>query len=126
MDLPSAGRRGKSSRSLTRTHMSEEALIVLSTFPDAETARSIGRTLVEERLAACVNLIPQIESIYRWKGAIETSSETVALIKTSKGKYQMLEERIRALHPYEVPEIVSVQILDGFFEYLNWINDSVR
>lgn len=106
--------------------MAEEALIVLSTFPDVETARSIGRTLVEEKLAACVNLLPQIESIYRWQGAIESGSETLALIKTMEDKYWLLEDRIRALHPYEVPEIVSIRIRDGSFAYLNWINESVR
>ena len=105
--------------------MAEEALVVFSTFPDAETARKIGRALVEEKLAACVNLLPRIESIYRWQGKIETSEEVLALIKTTIGKYQQLEQRIRALHSYEVPEIIALRPHDGLPEYLNWIEQSV-
>jgi len=105
--------------------MSEESLLVLSTFPDADTARRIARLLVEEKLAACVNLVPQIESIYRWKGAIETGQESLAIIKSTIGKYQLLESRIRELHPYEVPEIISVRIDSGNLDYLRWIEQSV-
>jgi periplasmic divalent cation tolerance protein len=105
--------------------MSEESLLVLSTFPDAETARRVGRTIVEEKLAACVNILPQIESIYRWKEAIETSSEVLALIKSTTWKYQLLEARIIDLHPYEVPEIISIRIDSGNTEYLRWIEQSV-
>ena len=106
--------------------MSEEALLVFSTFPDAETARKIGRVLVGEKFAACVNLLPQIESIYRWKGAVETSSEVLAVIKTTIGKYQQLEQRIRTLHPYQVPEIIALRLHDGLPDYLNWIEQSVQ
>jgi len=105
--------------------MSEESILVFSTFPDPEIARRVARILVEEKLAACVNLIPQIESIYRWKGAIETSSEVLALIKSTTWKYQLLEARIRELHPYEVPEIISVRIDSGHTDYLRWIEQSV-
>ena len=84
--------------------MPEEALIVYSTFPDVETARRIGRQLLDEKLAACVNLVPQVESMYHWKGAIETSTEVLAVIKTTIGQYQSLETKIRELHPYELPE----------------------
>ncbi len=105
--------------------MSEESLLVLSTFPDAETARRIARILVEEKLAACANLLPQVESIYRWKGSIETASEVLALIKSTIGKYHLLEDRIRELHPYEVPEIVSLRIDSGNLAYLRWIEQSV-
>ncbi len=105
--------------------MAEEALIVFSTFPDVETARRIGTLLVEQKLAACVNLVPQIESIYRWQGAIETGSEVLALIKSTTWKYQLLEAKIRELHPYEVPEIVSIRIESGHAPYLNWIEQSV-
>jgi len=106
--------------------MSEESLLVFSTFPDADTARRVAHLLVEEKLAACVNLIPQIESIYRWQGAIETASEVFALIKTTIGKYQLLEGRIRELHPYEVPEIISLRIDSGHLDYLRWIEQSVQ
>jgi periplasmic divalent cation tolerance protein len=105
--------------------MAEESILVFSTFPDAETARRIGRIVVEEKLAACVNLLPRMESIYRWKGAIETASEVLALIKSTSWKYQMLEARIRELHPYEVPEIVSVRIEAGLLDYVRWIEESV-
>ena len=105
--------------------MPEESILVLSTFPDADSARRAAETLVEERLAACVSILPQIESIYRWKGAIEKSSEVLALIKTNSWKYQPLEARIRQLHPYEVPEIISLRIDSGSVDYLRWIDESV-
>ena len=104
--------------------MPEEALLVFSTFPDATTARSIAQTVVGEHLAACVNLVPQIESIYRWQGKIETGTEVLAILKTTHGRYQQLEARLRELHPYEVPEIVMLQIRDGLPSYLNWIVQS--
>jgi len=105
--------------------MAEESVLVFCTFPDADTARQIARTLVEEKLAACVNLLPQMESIYRWKGAIEDASEVLALIKSTTWKYDLLEARIRKLHPYEVPEIISVRIHAGNTDYLRWIEQSV-
>jgi periplasmic divalent cation tolerance protein len=105
--------------------MPEETIVVFSTFPDAETARRIGATIVEEKLAACVNLIPQVESIYRWKGVIETATEVMALIKSTTWKYQLLEARIRELHPYEVPEIISIRLDSGHLEYIRWIEQSV-
>ena len=105
--------------------MSEESILVFSTFPDADTARRIGRALVEEKLAACVNILPQIESIYRWQGAVETATEVLALIKSTTWKYQLLEARIRSMHPYEVPEIISIRIDAGHTDYLRWIEQSV-
>jgi periplasmic divalent cation tolerance protein len=104
--------------------MPEETLLVLSTFPDAERARAVANAVVSERLAACANLVPQVESIYRWQGKVETSQEVLVIFKTTHGRYQQLEERLRALHPYEVPEIISVQILGGSFAYLNWVVES--
>ena len=100
--------------------MAEELLLVFSTFPDTQTAQCIGRTLVEENLAACVNLIPGIESIYRWEGKVEEAKEVLALVKTTIGQYQQLESRIKALHPYQVPEIISVSPAGGLPDYLNW------
>jgi periplasmic divalent cation tolerance protein len=105
--------------------MSEESILVFSTFPDADTAQRVGRILVEEKLAACVNLLPQMESIYRWKGAVETAQEVLTLIKSTTWKYQVLEARIRELHPYEVPEIFSIRIDTGHTDYLRWIEQSV-
>jgi len=106
--------------------MSDEPLLVFSTFPEAKTARAIGKTLVEERLIACVNLLPQVESIYRWQGAVETSSEVLALMKTTASMYPKLETRWRELHPYEVPELIAVNISAGWPAYLDWVRNSIR
>ena len=105
--------------------MAEDAAIVFTTFPDQETARRIVRTLVEERLIACGNLVPGVESIYRWKGAIETSSEIFAVLKTERSRYVLLEKRLRELHPYDVPECVIIRITDGLPDYLHWITESL-
>ena len=101
--------------------MAEEVLIVFTTWPDADTARAAARQLVEERLIACANLLPGVESIYSWKGAIETGSEVLVLMKSAIGRYCELESRIRALHPYEVPEIVCLRAEDGLPAYLQWV-----
>jgi periplasmic divalent cation tolerance protein len=101
--------------------MAEEVLIVFSTFADAETARTAARTLVEEHLAACANIVPQIESIYHWKGKIESSEEVLVIFKTTNGRYQEFETRLRALHPYEVPEIIATQPFSGSLDYMNWV-----
>ena len=98
-----------------------EVLLVFSTFPNAAQAREIGRVLVAERLAACVNLLPGVTSIYVWQGKEEESAETLALIKTRRELYPALEARLRALHPYEVPEIVAVEFAAGLPAYLEWV-----
>jgi len=100
------------------------ALIVFSTFPDAETARAIARSVVEEQLAACANVLPGVESIYRWKGAIETSGEVMIIFKTTGERYPGLEARIKKLHPYEVPEIVALHPSAGLPAYLRWVEES--
>lgn len=105
--------------------MAEEALLVLSTWPDAETARAASRTLVEEKLAACANIVPAIESIYRWEEKVETSSEMLVLMKTTIGRYQALESRIKELHSYDVPEVLAFRIHDGLPAYLRWVESSV-
>ena len=104
--------------------MAENALLVLSTFGTADEARRISRTLVEERLVACANLIPQVESIYRWKGEVETSAEIMVVFKTTTDRYDQVEDRIRELHPYEVPEIISIRLDAGLPAYLTWIDQS--
>jgi periplasmic divalent cation tolerance protein len=97
------------------------ALLCLSTCSDQATARRIAETLVGERLAACVNLVPGMRSVYRWKGQVETSDEVLMLIKTSAQRLPDLRERLLALHPYELPELIAVEIADGLPAYLDWI-----
>jgi periplasmic divalent cation tolerance protein len=105
--------------------MATKAIIVFSTFADADTARQAARTLVEERLAACANIVPQVESIYRWQGKIESSAEVLVIFKTTCERYPAFEQRLRTLHPYEVPEIVALDIAAGLPAYLAWAAESV-
>ncbi len=101
-----------------------ESLLALSTFPDQEIARSIVRVLVEKRLVACGNILPEIESIYRWKEKIESGSETLVLFKLSASNYEAFERELSSLHPYEVPEIIAFPIERGSSDYLLWIAES--
>lgn len=98
-----------------------EALLVLTNCPDDAVADRIARTLVEQGLAACVNRLAPVASIYRWRGAVERATETPLLIKTTRERYPAVEQAVRALHPYEVPEIVALDIVAGFAPYLRWI-----
>ncbi|TLD69727.1 divalent-cation tolerance protein CutA [Phragmitibacter flavus] len=101
--------------------MDTEILIVFCTMPSVEKARQIATVLVESQLVACVNLCPSVESIYRWEGKVETASEVLAVMKTTRERYADLEVRLRELHPYEVPEIVAVPVVAGLPEYLHWV-----
>jgi periplasmic divalent cation tolerance protein len=98
-----------------------ETVILLSNFPDAAAARNAVRTLVEERHIACGNIIPGVESIYEWKGALETSAEVMAVCKTTVHSASAAQARLRALHPYEVPEILQIPVGDGWPDYLAWV-----
>ena len=100
-----------------------DKIIVFSTCGSAEEAERAARHLVETRAAACVNIIPGVRSIYRWKGAIEDASEWTLLIKTQRGLLEHVERELRKIHSYEVPEIVAVPIVDGLETYLRWIDD---
>src|SRR5258707_6179346 len=93
-------------------------LLALSTFPDRETAQRISNQLVSENLAACANILPPIESVYRWKEKIETGNETLVFFKLSEDRQSTFEEKLRSLHPYEVPEIIFVPVSAGLPEYL--------
>src|SRR5438132_3856435 len=104
--------------------MGEEVLPALSTVPDVETARRIARQMVTENFAACANIIPAIESIYRWKEKIETSAETLVFFKLSEDRQSSFQEKLRSLHPHEVPEIIFIPVANGLPEYLDWIADS--
>ena len=99
------------------------ALLVLSTFPDADTARQIGTTLIQRQLAACVNITPGVESIFSWKRKLDYEPEILALIKTSSEAYPALESALLDLHPYDNPEIIAVDIAQGSEAYLKWIGD---
>ena len=101
--------------------MADEIRLVFCTFPDAETARRVAREIVELRLAACGNVLPHIHSVYRWKGQVESGEESLAIFKLSAASYAEFEVKLRALHPYEVPEIIACPIDQGLPEYLRWV-----
>lgn len=96
-------------------------LLCLSTCPDPGTAARIAHALVEERLAACVNRVPGIASSYRWQGQIHEDAEVLLLIKTTRERFEALRERLIELHPYEVPELIALDIADGSAVYLDWL-----
>ena len=104
--------------------MSPEFIVALSTFPDPETARKISRELVENALVACANIIPTVESIYFWKEKVETGAESFAIFKLTSARYSEFEARLRALHPYDVPELVRLNIAGGSVDYLRWIGET--
>lgn len=104
--------------------MSDAVQLVLCTVPNEETASRLAETLVAERLAACVNILPGLTSIYRWQGEVARESELLLLIKTRETLYSSLEQRLQALHPYELPEIIAVPIHAGLAGYLNWIQEN--
>jgi periplasmic divalent cation tolerance protein len=105
--------------------MADEIVLAFSTFPDVATARKIARDLVAENFAACANLIPKVESIYRWQGKIEQGDETLVLFKTTVARFAAFQEKLKSLHPYDVPEIICTPILNGWPAYLNWVRENV-
>jgi periplasmic divalent cation tolerance protein len=98
-----------------------EFLSVFITVPSLDVAEKIGRTIIEERLAACVNIVPNIRSIYRWNGNLESATEAVLIAKSRTALFERLEQRVMALHPYECPCIVAWPIEAGYQPYLDWI-----
>lgn len=104
--------------------MSDVALVFV-TGPAPETLESIARTLIEERLIACANVLPDVRSIYRWQGSIEQATESLAMLKTTDARLEALERRIAELHPYEVPEILAVDVARGHEAYLAWVRGCV-
>ena len=102
-----------------------DVLLILCTFPSAAQARQIGTLLVERQLAACVNLIPGIESIYRWQGKVETASEVLAIFKTTAAAFPAFEKALTELHPYDVPEIIAVQPAAVAETYTAWVIGSL-
>ena len=104
--------------------MAEEIVLAFCTFPDVKIARRIARDLVEAELAACGNVIPQVHSVYRWRGKIETADEALAIFKLPANRYAEFEAKLRSFHPYDVPEIISCRIDQGLPDYLRWVVES--
>jgi periplasmic divalent cation tolerance protein len=105
---------------------SDQFVVVLTTFPVDGDVEQFATALVEERLAACVNVLPPMRSIYAWKGAIERADERQLLIKTNTDRVHALETRIKALHPYDVPEFLVLSVLDGSRDYLSWVAENIQ
>jgi periplasmic divalent cation tolerance protein len=103
----------------------DELLLVLTNLPDREAALTLANALIEERAAACVNILGACTSVYRWQGAVEHAEEIPLLIKTASAHYAALEVVIRRLHPYELPEIIAVPLARGLPGYLQWVQDEV-
>jgi periplasmic divalent cation tolerance protein len=104
--------------------MTEKILLALSTFPDAEIAHRISNQLVSERFAACANILPSVESIYRWKGKIESGNETLVFFKVSEDRQSAFQDKLRLLHPYDVPEIIFLPVASGLPGYIQWVNEN--
>ncbi|RPI40285.1 MAG: divalent-cation tolerance protein CutA [Betaproteobacteria bacterium] len=98
-----------------------DALLVLTTLPDRNAALALAHALIERRVAACASVLAECTSVYRWKGSVETASEVPILIKSTAAAYPELEQAIRELHPYELPEIVAVPVSAGLAGYLEWV-----
>lgn len=103
----------------------EKVLLVLTNLPDHDSARRMAHSLVQKRVAACVNILAGCHSVYRWQGKIESASEVPLLIKTTRSAYPRLEEFIRSQHPYELPEIITVSEVGGLPAYLQWVVSEV-
>lgn len=102
-----------------------QLLVVLVTTPTIQVARQLALTLVEERHAACCNILPAVQSVYRWEGNLEETEEVLMLVKTTPDRYPHLQQRIQELHPYNVPEIIAVPVVAGLGEYIGWAADSI-
>ncbi len=98
-------------------------IVVMVTAPDEEVAATMARTLVEERLAGCVNIIKGVRSVYSWEGKVEDEPEVIMLIKTKQSLYKSLERRVIDVHPYSVPEVICLDIKDGSEGYLSWLKE---
>ena len=98
-----------------------ETILVISNLPDQASAAKLAAVLIEQRLAACVNVLSPCTSVYRWQGQVETAAEVLVFIKTTRARYPALEAAIRAHHPYELPEIIAVPLVAGLPAYLEWV-----
>lgn len=103
-----------------------DALLVLTTLPNADAAAELAKAVVGEKLAACANLFPALRSIYRWQGKVQDESEVLVLFKTRQEQFERLKARILELHPYEVPEVLAVPVEQGYQPYLDWLAAETR
>jgi periplasmic divalent cation tolerance protein len=103
-----------------------DILVVLVTAPSAEKAAELARQLVEERLAACGNVLPGIRSIYRWEGKVQDEPEALLVLKTHRDRFEALRNRVLALHPYQVPEVLALPVEAGNEQYLAWVTGETR
>jgi periplasmic divalent cation tolerance protein len=103
-----------------------DIVVVLTTLPDNEQASALAKQLVDERLAACVNLQPAMTSFYRWKGAIEAEAERQLVVKTTRARVPALQARLRELHPYQLPELLVLSVAQGGEDYLRWVDAETR
>jgi periplasmic divalent cation tolerance protein len=104
----------------------EDPIVVFLTAANGEEATRLADLLIGAHLAACVQILPEMESVYRWQGQIERQSEILLIVKTTRGKFAELEREVRALHSYETPEIVAIPIVTGSQPYLDWLNESLK
>jgi periplasmic divalent cation tolerance protein len=103
-----------------------DKILVLTTASSKDEARKIARALVERLLAACVNIVPQVDSIYRWEGEVEEGEEWLLIVKTTRVAFERVRDAIKELHSYDVPECICLSIEEGSVEYLSWIGQSVK
>ncbi len=106
--------------------MPSEFVLILTTFPEDQDAEALAKALIDERLAACVNILPEMRSVYTWQGKTESAAERQLVIKTARSRVDALEARLKQLHPYDVPEFVLIEIAGGSSDYLSWLSDSTR
>jgi periplasmic divalent cation tolerance protein len=105
--------------------MAPDTIVVLITVPSTEAGEGIARPLVAEHLAACVNVVPGVTSVFWWEGAVQTEAETLLIVKTRRHLFEALAARVRSLHPYTVPEIIAIPLAAGSQAYLDWVRDAV-
>ncbi len=110
----------------TATAAGEGLVVVLATFPDAELAARVAHLLVAERRVACVNILPAVRSVYAWKGQVESAAEVLVIMKTRAGAVNDVVARVKALHPYELPEVIALPVVAGLPGYVQWIMDETQ
>lgn len=106
--------------------VADNTLVVFITAPNLEHAQQIARMLVEKQLAACVNLLSGVTSIYRWEGNVQEETEVLLICKTCRSRLAVLQEEVKAIHPYQAPEVIALPVVAGLDDYLKWVEENVR